>query len=327
MQDKSCVGSFFLYTLISCIIDIVCKEVFGMIDFSLLPGSNATDNIDVDALLSDKKLNYYTSTAVSDEIALYNDLNARLIDLEMALEINADALQAITEDTSKMVIRWDEKEELLLRINWLNRLHKVQQEINDVTTYEHVKKLRSHISSCQTSPLKKQLQDRLDDLLARLPQEVIEKTATEKLMELAIEQAGDDFINLGKAGREYVVKDSLKKFGEDVPVASIQEAVSALECQVDSLAEIEDVQTLQNQLEALPLSNYPHLTAERKQTVAEQLVENKQWKGLASLDRLIHRLDAKLSTEEVENMKQSMDDGIATALDFNRLKGLAIQIG
>lgn len=292
-------------------------------DFTWLPGSIAVDSID--ALLADKKFNY-TSIAVSDEMALYNAINVRLIELEKALEIDTAVLQSIIEDTSKMMIQLDEKEELLLRINWLERLLKVEQEIDDVETYDQANELHRYIFNCQTSPLKKQLQDRLEELLATLPQEVIEKTDAEILMEKAIENAGDDFINLGKAGREHVINDLLEKFGEDVPVASIQEAVSALEHEVNALSEIEDVQGLQDQLETLPLSNYPRLSLERKQIVVEQLIENRQWKGLSSLDRLVRQLDAKLSATEEQEMMKSMESGFATALDFNQLEGLAIQI-
>lgn len=292
-------------------------------DFTWLPGSIAVDSID--ALLADKKFNY-TSMAVSDEMALYNAINVRLIELEKALEIDTAVLQSIIEDTSKMMIQLDEKEELLLRINWLERLLKVEQEIDDVETYDQANELHRYIFNCQTSPLKKQLQDRLEELLATLPQEVIEKTDAEILMEKAIENAGDDFINLGKAGREHVINDLLEKFGEDVPVASIQEAVSALEHEVNALSEIEDVQGLQDQLETLPLSNYPRLSLERKQIVVEQLIENRQWKGLSSLDRLVRQLDAKLSATEEQEMMKSMESGFATALDFNQLEGLAIQI-
>lgn len=53
--------------------DVVCKEVFGMIDFTLLPASNAIDGADVS--LSDKKWNY-TSMPVSDEMGLYGDSNS-----------------------------------------------------------------------------------------------------------------------------------------------------------------------------------------------------------------------------------------------------------
>src|SRR5699024_9967545 len=129
----------------------------------------------------------------------------------------------------------------------------------------------------------------VESLLSEQVDEV-QMTSEETLMEFAIENAGDDFINLGKAGREHVINILLEKFGEDVPVASIQEAVAALEQQVANLTEIEDAQALQAQLEALPLSNYSGLSSERKHMVAEQLIENKQWNGLASLDRLIRQL-------------------------------------
>ncbi|MFD0942922.1 hypothetical protein [Savagea faecisuis] len=56
------------------------------------------------------------------------------------------------------------------------------------------------------------------------------------------------------------------------------------------------------------------------------MIENRQWKGLASLDRVIHQLDAKLSAAEEQEVMKSMESGIATSLDINQLEGLAIQI-
>lgn len=76
----------------------------------------------------------------------------------------------------------------------------------------------------------------------------------------------------------------------------------------------------------MPLSNCPRLSSERKQLVAEQLFENKRWKGLASLDRMIRQFDVKLSVVEEEEMVKSTESGIATALDINQLGDLAIQI-
>lgn len=291
-------------------------------NFTWLPGSIAVDSID--ALLADKKFNY-TSMAVSDEMALYNAINVRLIELEKALEIDTAVLQSIIEDTSKMMIQLDEKEELLLRINWLERLLKVEQEIDGVKTHRQANELHRYIFNCQTSPLKKQLQDRLEELLEILPQEVIEQTVTEKLMEFAIENAGNDFINLGKAGREDIVNRLFEQFGEDVPVKKIQDEVVALEERVARLTEINDVEELQAQLEVLPLSNYPSLSDERKQMVAEELIEFRQWKGLALLDRLIHQLDAKLNATEEKEMIQEIESGIAAVLDLDQLESLAIQ--
>ena len=76
-----------------------------MIDFTLLPSSNATD--DVVAPSSEMKLNY-TSMAVPDEMGLYKDLNARLIELEKKLKIDTEMSQSITEDTSGILIRWND---------------------------------------------------------------------------------------------------------------------------------------------------------------------------------------------------------------------------
>ncbi|MFD0942360.1 hypothetical protein [Savagea faecisuis] len=293
-----------------------------MINFMSFPGSSAVEVSKASVL--DESLKY-TSTIVVDEIGLYEDLNIRLMELEKALDIDVEALQSIIDDTSKMMIRWGEKNELLLRINWLERLLKVQQEINNVTTYKQADELRIYISSCQTSPLKKQLQERLDDLLEALPQESIEKTDIEQLMDFAIENVGDDFINLGKSGREEVINRLYTQFGVNVPVNKIQDEVIALEEKVARLVKVEDVQILRDQLETLPLSNYPRLSSERKQVVTEQLMESRQWKGLASLDRLIHQLDAKQRVAEEQKDLQIMESGFVTDLDFNHVKDLISQ--
>lgn len=77
-----------------------------------------------------------------------------------------------------------------------------------------------------------------------------------------------------------VVENLIKKFGEDVTVASMLEAVSQLE---------------------------------RKKMITKQLIENSQWKGLASLDRLIRQLDAKLSGTEEQEMMENMESGFANS--------------
>lgn len=308
--------------LLTCIMSVVCKGVFKMINFMSFPGSSAVEVSKASVL--DESLKY-TSTIVVDEIGLYEDLNIRLMELEKALDIDVEALQSIIDDTSKMMIRWGEKNELLLRINWLERLLKVQQEINNVTTYKQADELRIYISSCQTSPLKKQLQERLDDLLEALPQESIEKTDIEQLMNFAIENVGDDFINLGKSGREEVINRLYTQFGVNVPVNKIQDEVTALEEKVARLVKVEDIQILRDQLETLPLSNYPRLSSERKQVVTEQLMESRQWKGLASLDRLIHQLDIKQRVAEEQKDLQIMESGFVTDLDFNHVKDLISQ--
>lgn len=52
---------------------------------------------------------------------------------------------------------------------------------------------------------------------------------------------------------------------------------------------------------------------ERKKMITKQLIKNSQWKGLASLDRLIRQLDAKLSGTEEQKMMENMESGFANS--------------
>lgn len=66
--------------------------------------------------------------------------------------VSSEALQNVIDDAKEFRFRVDEKEEVLMRINWLERLAKVQQDLSDVQTKEEVEQLKRSISSCQTSP-------------------------------------------------------------------------------------------------------------------------------------------------------------------------------
>ena len=295
-----------------------------MIDYFALPGSFAAPALE--PAVSEGF--YYTVTAGKDETPIYKELNQRLTQLETSTEIHAGELQVIEQSSVDLVFNVEAKEEVGLRIDWMKRLYEVKGSLPSVSAFAEVECLRTMLSPVQTCPLKSELQTALAHLVETLPVvvEPVTLSVFDRVMEFAIEQAGVGFINLGKAGREHVVNDLLEKFGKDVPVASIQETVSALERRVADLAEMEDVQMVQSQLETLPLSNYPLLSSERKHIVAEQLLDGKQWKWLASLDRLIHQLDAKLNAAEEQEELHSMVSGVATALDFNRLEGLVIPI-
>lgn len=295
-----------------------------MIDYSALAGSFAAPSFE--PVVSEGF--YYTVTAGKDETPIYQVLNQRLTQVETSTDFQVEELLAIEHASADVIINVEAKEELQLRIDWLKRLYDVKGALPSISTILEVERLRTMLSPVQTCPLKSELLTALDRLAETIPAETepASLSANDRVMEFAIEQAGDGFINLGKAGREHVVKDVLKKFGEDVPVASIQEAVSTLEGQVARIDEIEDAKTLQTQLETLPLPSYAGLSTERKQMVAEQLIKSRQWKGLASLSRLIHQLDAKQSAAEEQKIAQSMASGVATALDFNQLEGMSIQI-
>ncbi|ARD48850.1 hypothetical protein [Sporosarcina sp. P33] len=295
-----------------------------MFDYSALPGSFAAPSFE--PVVSEGF--YYTVTAGKDEAPIYQELNQRLTQLETSTVIHEDELQAIEHASADLVINVEAKEEVQLRIDWLKCLYDVKGALPSVSTSTEAERLRTMLSPVQTCPLKSELLTALDRLAESIHAEPerASLSANDRVMEFAIEQAGDGFINLGKAGREHVVKDVLKKFGEDVPVASIQETVSALEGQVARLAEIEDAKTLQTQLETLPLPSYAGLSTERKQMVAEQLIKSRQWKGLASLSRLIHQLDAKLSAAEEQDELEIMKDYPAAVLDVKHLDSNKIRL-
>lgn len=294
-----------------------------MFNTSTLPGSFATPALE--PVVSEGF--YYTVTASQDETPIYQKLNERLTRLETSTDVQVEELQAIEKASTELIINVEAKGEIELRIDWLKRLYDVKDALHTVSTYAETKRLRAKLSPVQTCPLKSELLTALDRLAESIPAETEPafSSANERVMEFAIEQAGDGFINLGKAGREHVVKDVLKEFGEDVPVASIQEAVSALERQVAGLAEIEDAKTLQKQLETLPLPSYAVLSTERKQMVAEQLMQSRQRKGLASLSRLIHQLDAKLSAAEEQEQSETVNDYSSAVLDVKHLDSGKIQ--
>lgn len=297
-----------------------------MIDFSSLSSSKAEPLNEIAVTFSDVR---FTFTESVDERKLYSELNNRLTALETSLEIDKSVLASVLKETNSFRVESDEKEELLLRIDWLHRLFEVKEAIQTVDSKESAEQLRSRIASVQTCPMKNELTANLDSLIESLPSEQVDQSQLspeQKLMEQAIEEAGNDFINLGKAGRENIVQKALEEFGNNVSIDYLQEATKSLEQQVDRLAELRNEEALQVQLDNLPLPHYANLSAERKQMVTKQLLEKRNWKGLASLDRMILHLDSALAKAEEQEMQKIEESGIATSLDFKRLGGLAIQV-
>lgn len=268
-----------------------------MYDYSMLPAGSAVAGFE--PLLVDGKIQY-TFMESMDEGKLYVDLNKRLTILEVSLTIDREVLQTITDDAKGFRLLVDEKEEVIMRIGWLECLDTVQQGLGDVQTKEEAQKLLKLIASCQTSPLKNQLTTELNQLTQSLPQETetVQMTDAEALMEKAIEGAGNAFINLGKAGRDSVIADVLKQTGKKATMEAVQEHTKALERRVEALTAIKESSELIKQLDSLPIPSFHALPAERKGRIAESLLENNKWNGLASLDRMIAHLDKAITNEE-----------------------------
>ena len=303
-----------------------------MFDYSILPASSAEEIIEPLLINGDIKYSFMEST---NEGKLYEDLNERLTILEVSLTIDIEALHAIIEDTKGFRLLIGEKEEVLIRTSWLERLKQVQQELVDVQTKGDAQKLMGLISTCQTSPLKSQLVSQLDQLSKSLPSkesESVQITDAEILMEKAVEEAGDTFINLGTAGRASVITDVLKQFGEKSTVEAVQKHTTALEQRVEALTSTTEANELIKQLDSLPIPFFDALPAERKARIAETLIENNKWSGLASLNRMIAHLDKAITNEEQQreeskNTLLTSGGKAALTLDIKNVEDGRVQLG
>lgn len=210
----------------------------------------------------------------------------------------------------------DEKEELMLRIDWLHRLYRIKEEVNQVHTIEKVKELRRTLSSVQTCPLKKQLLTELQSIENTFPEEKPHVTREGELMEKAITEIGADFINLGKAGREYVIKEVMKTNGEERTMEQIRNATTTLESNVTALKECHTKEELLSKLETLPLPSFSSLRGDRKEAIAERLLDNKTWNGLHSLERIIQHLNRIIAKEEEEKETITIEHNGKAAVSF-----------
>lgn len=303
-----------------------------MFDYSMLTGSSAEAT--TEPLLIDRLIKY-TFMESADEGQLYKNLNERLTTLEISLIIDAEIIDAIIDDAKGFRLLLDEKEEVLMRIDWLERLDKVQQNLSNVQTIEEAQRLNRLISSCQTSPLKNHLITKLDELALSLPSDEIQSvkmTDAEALMEKAIENAGNSFINLGTAGRNFIITDVLKRFGKKATIKTVQKHTKELEQRVEVIMAINESDKLIKQLDSLPIPLFHTLSAERKGRIAETLLENNNWNGLASLDRMIAHLDKAITNEEqqqeeAKNTKLTSDGKAALTLDIKNVEDGRVQLG
>lgn len=269
-----------------------------MLDFKFLPSSKAQQLSDIQ--ITENEFSF-TFTEHADEKKLYKEISMRLIALEKSLDVNKKELEDIYNKTQGFQLAIEEKEEVLLRLDWLNRLYKAKEEIKSVETKEKAKQLHRLISPVQTCPMKKQLMSEINSLEQSLPEEkvIFEKPSNEQiLMEKAIEEVGDIFINLGKAGRAFVISDVLKRFGDSASIKDIKDSTLKLEQHVKDLAEINNPTELLNHLEQLPLQSFSDLEVGKKEKVVERILKNSQWNGLSSLDRTIAQLDKVITKEE-----------------------------
>jgi len=299
-----------------------------MIDFTALPSSVAEPLEDIHL---SERLSTFTFTGFIDDQKLYSDLNTMLHTLETSIDVDDKRLDTIICLAEQFQYASDEKEEVLTRITWLQRLYKAKAEINTVDSKEQLKQLRNLIIPVQTCPLKKHLQDEIDQLEASL-QDVETSTHNQPsgmatLLEKAVEEAGAMFINLGKAGREYVIAEVWKQHGDHTNIDDVRHFTSQLEQRVQTLLDLTDRSELISELEQLPLPVFTSLDAVSKERVVDVLIHDKGWTGLYSLDRRIKQVKDAIDREErekyeKENLIDLPDGKAATTLDtrFTQIK-------
>ena len=278
-----------------------------MIDFRLLPSSEAQQLNEFPIMNNEFEFTYIESI---DEQKLYIDLNSRLILLERSLDMDKTELDAIDQLAEGFLAAIDEKEEVLLRIDWLRRLYKVNVEIKSIDSKEKAMRLRRLILSVQTCPMKKMLMDEIDILEYSLPKNSIEPSKEQNLMEKAVEEIGTDFINLGKAGREYVLADVTSQYGDKADVRNMKELTTAFENRVNDLKKIDELTEMVTYLDQLPLQLFSILEASIKEAIAIRLIETKKWNGFATLDRIISQYNKAIMAELKK--KQEMEHTILT---------------
>lgn len=292
-----------------------------MIDFTGLPSSLAEPIEDMQVA---KDFHTFTFTGYMNEKTLYTDISTKLHTLETSLDADHEELDTIICLAEQLQFAHEEKEEVITRINWLQRLYKAKVDIRSVDTNEKLKQLRNLISPVQTCPLKKQLLDEMDRLEASLqdaePSARKEPIVMELLMEKAFGEAGDMFINLGKAGREYVVSEVWKQHGDEANIDHVRKCASQLEERVNTLTDLKDRNELIAELDQLPLIVYSSLDAVRKERIAERLMNEKEWAGLYSLDRRIKQVNDTIDKEErvkyeKENVIELPDGKAASTID------------
>jgi len=281
-----------------------------MIDFSSLPGSVATDiNVTVSPLFVG------TASFVSrDEKLVYKNLSNRLIDIENKVDIEREKVTNIESEAKQMMLAIDEREELLMRCQWLFNLYTVKEQITSITTINELISLRSKISSVQTCPLKKELTEHLKTLEQTLEPRVVELSVRDTLIEEVFESGNETFINLGKAGREYVL-DTLLANDSNVTVEQVIAESEELEQSVQQLKGISDIVTFEAAITKLPLASLVKLTENQHQEVISELHENATWNGLFSLDRVLYQLITQ--NERQTTAKENIAPGFQTTVSIN----------
>ncbi len=249
-----------------------------------------------------------TSTEVMDEVPLYKQLSKQLIELETTTDYTVEQVQPIREIAEKMFLNIDEKAELLVRCDWLEVMKAIEKDIPTYNSLESVQAAKRQLGRVQTCPLKNGLKAKLEELEVQFATEKV-LSAKEQLVEDIFVTGNETFINLGTAGREFVLEAVLN---EQPSVELAITKAEELEAQVQAAKQSTTVEELKSKLEALPLANLANVPAEYEQEVLQKLLDQPTWNSLFNLDLLIRQY-----TAQVEKLHNPVQEGAMQTLMFD----------
>lgn len=229
---------------------------------------------------------FFTASEQYDEAVLYEELNRRLKALEKSLEEDSHELESIRQKAAAFRLYVEEHNEVLTRIEWLERLYRAKECLEREAAPDEAARLLVELAPVQSSPMKNALLEKLS---------AVRSEAQSIVMEKAMVEAGEVFVNLGKYGRQWV----LEQVGTDGTMDEVRKSAAELETSVEELNGAEDSVELQNRLDQLPLHSFHELSSVQKAAVAKQLLSsNSNWGGLAALEREIGHWVKKAAGKE-----------------------------
>lgn len=259
-----------------------------------------------------------TSTEVMEEAPLYKQLSKQLIELETTTDYTVEQVQPIREIAEKMFLNIDEKVELLMRCDWLVTMKDVEGRIDQLATVEDVQSDKRQLGRVQTCPLKNKLKAKLEELEEQLAMTKV-LSAKEQLVEDIFATGNETFINLGSAGRNYVVEEVLVGDGKvETAIAKAKE----LEASVQAAKQSSSIAVLRQALQQLPLHNFKNIPMEHEEEVLQNLIDNANWNGLFQLD-----LQIKHTVAQVYRKHNPVQEGAMTTLvmDEKVMEQLGVQ--
>lgn len=247
----------------------------------------------------------FTSEWAINEDNIYKALNERLMLIERSLNPSIEEIGKVESDSQQIQLLVDERHNLSLRIKGVRSLLVAKEQMSKFRFSNEVKAMIQSISFVSDSPLKQEIGDHLQILSEQLPEDKqdFHETPIARLMNIAIEEAGNDFINHGKNGREYIVNKVFLELGKDASPRAIQLEAQNLKNDIEKLFGLDSSIEVLNCMIRLPLKNYHNLTLSMQEEIAKRIQTKEKVAELFSLEMLIENI-----FDEIEDEKNKIDE-------------------